>query len=597
MRVTRRRFVGSAAGLAGFAGAGRPLMAQARKPANRQQATENPYLGLVKANDEAAAALISESGRNEGRGRIRQVGEALETLAAAFCAPESRFYRADILLSPMEQLSAALRKAQHADGTIDSGNLHSPPDTGFVVETVATALAVLRRNGDPRLSKSEENMAAFLRGAGEALVTGGVHTANHRWVVCSALARINALLPAAKYVDRIDDWLGEGIDIDADGQYSERSAGIYSRVTDNALITVARLLDRPGLLDPVRRNLDLNVYLMHPDGEIETVGSRRQDQFMIGSISDYYLAYRYLAIRDDNALYAAITGFIEQQRLASLERTNRAIHFLEEPLLREALPAGGVIPSDYAKVFPNSGLARIRRGDVSATVYGGSDWPLGVASGLASNPTFFTFRKSKAILQSVRMGAAFFSLGAFHSAGLEANGNRYSLHQRFHVPYYQPLPKAQRSARGDYPLTPAADKRFWNKMNFPNRPPSNVQTLEQRVTITENHGVCELNFDISGQTGVPVTIELSFRTGGKLSGSLQELPREKCFLLKQGFGNYRVGDDAIEFGPGQAEHQFLNLSGHSYIAHGGALKAGGECVYITGFTPFQKVITIRGASA
>jgi len=259
MRVTRRRFVGSAAGLAGFAGAGRPLMAQARKPANRQQATENPYLGLVKANDEAAAALISESGRNEGRGRIRQVGEALETLAAAFCAPESRFYRADILLSPMEQLSAALRKAQHADGTIDSGNLHSPPDTGFVVETVATALAVLRRNGDPRLSKSEENMAAFLRGAGEALVTGGVHTANHRWVVCSALARINALLPAAKYVDRIDDWLGEGIDIDADGQYSERSAGIYSRVTDNALITVARLLDRPGLLDPVRRNLDLNV--------------------------------------------------------------------------------------------------------------------------------------------------------------------------------------------------------------------------------------------------------------------------------------------------------------------------------------------------
>ncbi len=598
MRVTRRRFVRNAAGMAGLAGAGRPLMAQAAKAANRQPAGEDPYLDQVKANDEAAAALISESRRSERRGgRVRQTGEALETLAAAFCAPESRFYRADSLLSPMEQLSAALRKAQHADGTIDSGNLHSPPDTGFVVETVAAALAVLRRNRAPRLSQIEENMSAFLRDAGEALATGGVHTANHRWVVCSALARINALLPAAKYVARIDDWLGEGIDIDADGQYSERSAGIYSRVTDNALITVARLLDRPSLLDPVRRNLDLNVYLMHPDGEIETVGSRRQDQFMIGSISDYYLAYRYLAIRDNNALYGAVARFIEQQRLAPLERTNRAIHFLEEPLLRRALPADGVIPTDYAKVFPNSGLARIRRGDVSVTVYGGSDWPLGVASGLASNPTFFTFRKGKAILQSVRMGAAFFSLGAFHSAGLEANGNRYSLHQRFDVPYYQPLPKAQRNTRGDYPLTPAADQRFWNKMNFPNRPPSNVQTLEQKVTITENQGVCELHFDLSGHEGVPVTIELSFRTGGQLSGSLQELPREKCFLLKQGFGKYRVGDDVIEFGPGQAEHQFLNLSGHSYMAHGGALKAGGECVYITGFTPFQKVITIRGARA
>jgi hypothetical protein len=57
---------------------------------------------------------------------------------------------------------------------------------------------------------------------------------------------------------------------------------------------------------------------------------------------------------------------------------------------------------------------------------------------------------------------------------------------------------------------------------------------------------------------------------------------------------YRVGEDAIEFGPGQADHEIVSLSGHTYQAHGAVLRAAGNCVYITGYTPFRKVITIRG---
>ena len=65
------------------------------------------------------------------------------------------------------------------------------------------------------------------------------------------------------------------------------------------------------------------------------------------------------------------------------------------------------------------------------------------------------------------------------------------------------------------------------------------------------------------------------------------------FLLKEGIGSYRVGDDVIEFGPGQADHEVINLSGHTYQAHGTVLRTPGNCVYITGYTPFRKVITIR----
>jgi hypothetical protein len=578
MHSSRRTFIeGSAAALAA---------------AYAAEAPSQFYLRLVKANNEAIPAVIRElDAPPRPRSNVRRTGTNLETLAAAFCAPESSYFRSDALTAPMEKAAQRLLAAQHPDGTIDSGNLHSPPDTGFVVETACRALAILRRMDDPRTAKARDAVGRFAVAAGEALVTGGIHTPNHRWVICSALARIHSLFPAPKYVARIDDWLGEGIYTDIDGQFEERSTGIYSQVTDGALLTVARLLRRPALLDPVRRNLDMTVYYLHPDGELETVASRRQDQLMTSSIAAYHLEYRYLAVTDGNALYAAVARLIES--LPRQPGASLLASFLEEPVLQKDLPGTAGLPTDYAKVFAGSGLARVRRNAVSATVYGGSDWPMGVESGLASNPTFFSFRKGRAVLQSMRMGCQFFSLGAFRSQGLKAGGDRYWLSQRLEAPYYQPLPAALRRRDGDYPLTPVKDHRFWSKLDFPHRPMSNVQILDQQIAIGENRGAFELSFDISGHDGVPVTVELAFRPGGEFSGDLQELPAQKAFLLKSGLGRYRVGDDVIEFGPGQADHEFLSFSGHSYQAHGAVLRAVGTCVYVTGFTPFRKTITVR----
>jgi hypothetical protein len=555
------------------------------------------FLRLLNSSNESVASMLKDPQPRTGRGLGR--GANIAALVAAYCAPESSYYRSESLIPLMESASRAFLAAQNSDGTLDAGNLASSPDTGFVVEGLAASLAVLRQVADPGLAQVKATLSKFLLAAGEALVTGGVHTPNHRWVICSALARINSLFPASKYVNRIDDWLGEGIYQDSDGQFEERSTAIYSRVNDNAFLTMARLLNRPDLLAPVRKNLAMNLYYLHPDGEVETIASRRQDQTLTVSIANYYLQYRYLAIHDNNPSFAAVVRLLQTKPGEGfVEGANPLIYFLEEPLLKKPLPSGGAIPSDYAKVFSNSGVARIRRGESSATVYGGSDWPLGVASGLASNPTFFTYRKGKAVLQSVRMGAQFFSEGAFRSEGLQAEGNQYSLHQRLEAPYYQPLPKNRRNPSGDYALTPARDFRFWSKLDFPNRQMSNVQILDQRVTVVEKPDGFELRFDITGHTRVPFLVELAFRPGGELAGgTLQELTtREnaKVHLLAEGTGRYKVGEDTIEFGPGQAEHQLLNLSGPSYTAHGATLRAAGILVYITGFTSFQKVLTIRG---
>ena len=589
MEISRRGFVrgacGTAAALAGFTRTG------VASPSDAAEAEGEYYRVLVKSNDASLPSVIQQVKDSHDRFAVRAVGEAVDALAGAYCAPESSYFKSPVVLTVMEAAAGKLLAAQHADGTIDSGNLNSPPDTGFVVQTVCTALAVLQCMNLPELSSVNNKLGKFVLAAGEALSTGGIHTPNHRWVVSSALAQINSLFSSAKYVDRIDDWLGEGVYCDADGQFAERSTGIYSRVVDNALITMARLLRRPELLEPVRRNLSMNIFYMHPNGELETVGSRRQDQNLTAWISNYYLQYRYMAIHDQNRQFAAVAGFCEQIGLDHAEVKIPLIEFLEEPLYRRSLPDPEPLPSDYARFFSSSSLARIRRGDISATAYGGSDWPLGVASGLASNPTFFNFRKGKAVLESVRVVPNFFSEGSFRSEGMKVEEGRYVLHQEIHVPYYQPLPKRLRNTQGDYPLTPAGN-RYWSKMNFPERPKSNIQTLEQKVTVTESAGVFELAFDVGGHDRVPVAIELTFRRDGELEGIEAGATRPYLYFLRQGTGRFRVGDDVITFGPGQADHEIIRMEGQSYETNQGTLPADRHRVYITGFTPFRNTITI-----
>ena len=49
------------------------------------------------------------------------------------------------------------------------------------------------------------------------------------------------------------------------------------------------------------------------------------------------------------------------------------------------------------------------------------------------------------------------------------------------------VPKYARNPKGDYALTPARDFRFWSKLDFPHRETGNVQTLDQKVTVTEKN--------------------------------------------------------------------------------------------------------------
>jgi hypothetical protein len=536
---------------------------------------------LALQSDAASLAPISPRGAARGMRR----------LACAYVCSRSSYYHDPALLGPMSAMAGALKQAQNDDGTYDQGNLHSPPDSGFTLQDLCIIWTLLHEDGQSATRPIADTLERIIRRAGPALAAGGVHTPNHRWEVCAALARINRLWPEHDYIERVDDWLAEGIDIDADGQYSERSAIYASAVTNPCLLTLAWLLDRPELIGHVRRNLEATLYLLEPNGDVETVHSRRQDQARIHDIWPYLLQYRELALLDGNGQFARVARMIEQRGEGELG--DFLAQVLERPELGAMLPADTALPEQYARVFPVSGLARIRRASMTASIFGGTDFHTipTIASGLSTNPTFFKMRKGQAILDSVRLSPQFFSTGHFRSSGLGVSSTAYHLRNAVSAAYHLPLPRDVRREDGDYALT--NDGRFYSKMDFPLRP-KHFRTLRTEIDIRAVDSGFDLDFSIE-ESEAPFTIELCFRKGGTLAGVVPVGDADD-YLLVEGFGTYTAGNDRIEFGPGNGSdtrQPVIMDPGEYYTYLGGSLAPDGVRVYITGRSPARYVLELR----
>ncbi|MCX6949087.1 MAG: hypothetical protein NTX39_05395 [Opitutae bacterium] len=546
------------------------------------ETTLDPVLRqLIQANDESIAPLLAQQESRLGhrwigglpdKNGMHTVGATnlmLSKLAAAACSPSSKYFESETLIAPMQAAIRYLLAAQHPDGTIDyyATNFHSPPDLAFNLEIACPTCLLLRASAVPAIVALSGELGVFITRAAAAIAHGGIHTPNHRWVVCSALAWAHTVQPDPSYVARIDQWLAEEIDLDPDGQYTEKSTTVYSPIVDRSLITVARLLNRPELYQPVRKNLEMMLYYVHPDGEVVTEASRRQDRNQRSTMSRYYYAYRTLALLDGNGRFAAMCQQIEQG--ASPSHPGALDDYLAEPGFARALPPAIPLPTDYAKLFTYSSLARIRRGQASGTILG-------------NNTTLFSFHKGAAILDAVRLATAFFGKGQFTSETLTLSNGRYILRQVLDGPYFQPLTKEQISA-GEH--TKMAPNGTLSNNSRALRIRSNVQTLEAVVSIGESAGKFDLAISVHGTDEVPVVIELVFRRGGELRG-VAPLPKiADAFILSQGTGRYTRGNDTIEFGPGKADHTYTQV-------HGALPKGDGPSVYLTGMTPFDFTLKI-----
>lgn len=80
---------------------------------------------------------------------------------------------------------------------------------------------------------------------------------------------------------------------------------------------------------------------------------------------------------------------------------------------------------------------------------------------------------------------------------------------------------------------------------------------------------------------------------GTLHGAEARAGEPGTYFLKSGTGTYQVGQDTIEFGPGNLGPTRVTMAGEDYSWRNGQLRTEAVRVYVTGVTPFKHTLRIR----
>jgi hypothetical protein len=542
-------------------------------PSNKKELLEQ----LIRLNDEnivkaLSRQLIAKSNPfygavYDGDSILSPIGTAglIQTLICGYVSRESKYYNSKEILDRMTLAAQALISFQHDDGTIDllQTNFHSTPDLAFTIYPLALSYSILLQHKQLKYQNLPALLKQYMLKAGGALTIGGIHTPNHRWVVCGALAWLDHFFPNPTYRARVEQWLAERIDIDPDGQYQERSTAIYTPVSNRALLDVARKMKVDSLYDVIRKNLNMTFYFVHSNGEIATESSVRQDKYVKSNMYAYYLAYNYMDLRDKDSRYSGMVSYI--QNTTKVDQLGYMLpHFIEDPSLLQDLPEPAPIPTNYHKYFKYSDIVRIREGNVDMSI-------------ILNNPTFFNYFKGNAALESVRLSAAFFGKGQFESVGIEKEGNTYILTSDVDGPYYQPLPEVK--------IPDSAET--WRNVPRIERAQSEIQTLYTKIYVTPDGGKVRIRVSVDGPKNLPIALELAFRKGGKLENVSPKKGVKDAYLIAYGeFATYRNGEDMIKVGPGTGAHKWIQL-------RGALPKIEAECLYFTNYAPCEFEFTIE----
>ena len=467
-----------------------------------------------------------------------------------------------------------LLRAQYPSGLIDlpDCNYDSSPDTGFAVQLLCAVLDVdrLQPSVDPQWRTLADLLARFVRGAFDGVRAGGFHTPNHRWVIASALAQATALWPDLDAEATIAAYLAEGIDIDAEGAYIERSVGVYDAVCDRSLLLLAerRPGDAPTLRAAVRANLDLDLHLLHADGSAETGLSHRQDYGTSVVPTGLIAPLLHSALHDPDPRFVAAARWLWRQGTPSLpDCVWVAQHLLAhgEPAPGEASP-----PADFARHYPHNGLWRARQGRLSATVF-------------RDVPTLLALRYGGAELSGLGIQQSYFSRdsGRFVGDLLTGEGARAtlrSLGQRDprRPAYEQPIGR---------PVPPDEWVAALAERDLRRLPPA---TSELAVALGAE-GLTVRYRTLDGTPGVVAQVVFDFPPGGiwETDDTSFHPAAGQVIFLKRGHGTMRYGTDAIRIGPGADAHRIWQMR-HTAPAPGHVR------VVVPFLTPVDHTFTIAG---
>ncbi len=447
-------------------------------------------------------------------------------------------------------------------------NYDSSPDAGFCVQGACLPLELARRIDqlDEGLAGLLAKLEQYVRRLAMAMTTGGFHTPNHRWVMTAAMTQALALFPDMPLRPTIDAYLAEGFDIDEEGFYIERSAAVYDAICDRSLLLIDQILGCPAAGAAARKNLRMNLHMMHADGTVETGLSHRQDygtRPLPATLATGYLLAG-LATGEADMLGAAHWLWKAGEPTRRLDPTFAAYAMMRHG---ERKPEGTPPPSSFSVHLPKNEIWRVRRERLSASVFGGATRLMTLAYGEAE-------------ITAVKISQSYFGVGRFVANELTvtdgvgrllSTGETDRHRPGYELPLGRPVP-----AEKYFDMLPERD---WRR----------VPPCRSELIVTEAEGGLDLRYHtLDGITGVTAQVALDFPVGGiwETGDTCLRPTAGQVLFLKGGTGRMVYGHDAIEIGPGANAHlMFAMRDAETAPSH--------VRVLLTFKTPVDHVIRVR----
>lgn len=493
------------------------------------------------------------------------------SMAAAYCNPDTAFYHNQLVLERILLGLSYIRRVQHESGLFDyiTCNFHSAPDTAFCVKKLLPLYSFLRGKEEAGLESGErqikDKVEEIVQKGAWGLLEGGFHTPNHRWAIASVLMSCWKLFDCDRMRQAAMTYLKEGIDCNEDGEFSEKSAGNYNRINNDAMIMLSEATGDPSYEQYAVRNLKMMLTYWEPDDSIFTANSTRFDKDRLIFPKDYYMEYLKMGMKyqipEFLQMCNTIFEIVEEKGITS---PDFLIWFMLEPAYRRLEYEGTYGTSDYRVFYKESGIARSRQGRFTFTVMGGKS-------------NFFYLHNGTMKLE-MKVAGSFCEHRAFKSQKMEQLSDReYHLSQVMKGWYY--LPFAEKPDTSD-----------WWKMDNASRECKTGPDMHIDVWIKEVENGVDVRVKTSGVEGAPWRIELAFTGGNFLHSDYVDMPLDgrEVLVIKQGYTEVTNGRDTLIVGPCFGTHYFTEGKEDSE-----AKSVGATTLYLTDYTGFDRTIEIR----
>jgi hypothetical protein len=508
-------------------------------------------------------------------------------LVALLTEPGSAYHADPALGDDCRRMLDFVLRRQFRDGSLDLGLWHHAPcEAGFCVGAVAAGCHDLRAMATDFAGRSElaGQLAAFLDRAVPITRTGPMYTANHRWsAAVGPLAWVDRFFPDPANRAAIDRHLATGLDIDAEGlYYYELSMGGYNTVANRGLLSAGILLDRPDLVDTVRRNLHSSILFINPDGDIDTSFSFRQDRGRPGVTGLDWLCARLVSLATGDGVLASLADRLFAEIAA--RPTHTADNFSNLYWMRHVPALHGEdsvprqpVPTHGRRHFRTACVYRVRDGEFAASVKGNPpirepyNDPSDGWCGRSGAANLLSVWHGPAVLDAVMIKACYQNYQAMKPRGLDVAGNRCIMDYQF----------------AGFPLLEAPFLASREERGF------QWADLRMHAEVTVDSGRIDLDVRVDVPDGIEtqVTVEFLLRPDGRLvlAGTPQPLAARQVVWFAADSAEYTVGSHGLRIAGGLQEHHWFL---EDFKIESGWAETHCARLVAAGHTPFRHTFTV-----